>query len=51
MEAASFNNDSCLLCFKCCDALNTVNNIMWVNFINIFCCFANNYLPQPLFFQ
>ena len=39
MEAASFNNDSCLLWFKCCDALNTVNKIMWVNFINIFCCF------------
>ena len=28
MEAASFNNDHCLLCFKCCDALNTLNNIM-----------------------
>ena len=28
MEAASFNSDHCLLCFKCCDALNTVNNIL-----------------------
>ena len=36
MEATSFNNDGCILCFKCCEALNAVNNIMWVTYLYIF---------------
>lgn len=27
-EAMSFSNDICLLCFKCADALNTVEKVM-----------------------